>query len=186
MKETSFHPVPVSGDVLIADPHLRDPNFSQSLVFIQENDEEGAFGLILNRPVGKTVGDLIDDPDVPDVLKDLPLFFGGPVRTDQFLLALFVRNAGGYSVRCVLNPDGDEILEAVSKGLGQLRAFVGYAGWGTGQLGDEIVRGDWAVAEGDVIMVGNDPPPGLWELYQSRDRRWLHLRDRLPEKWGVN
>lgn len=186
MKETSSTPFPAPGDVLIARDRLLDPNFARSLVYIHAHDEQGALGLILNRPLGKTLGDIVTDAALPEFLRPLPLHFGGPVQNDQFLLALFTLDPGTHRFSCDINPEADEIREQVQSGHGILRAYIGYSGWGEGQLAGECARDDWVWTPSDAAMISSDSLRGLWELYHSGDTRWTALRDQFPREWGRN
>lgn len=186
MKETSPIRFPATGDVLVASPTLLDPNFAGSLVYLHDVDAEGSLGLILNRPLGKTLGDLLSHTELPDFLRPLPLFFGGPVHMDQFLLALFIRDPETHRLVCDVQPDAYEIQEHLAKNTGWLRAFIGYAGWSVGQLEEECRRADWITTPSDEEMVLNSLSAGLWRLYVSGDERWKLLRDRFPKQWGLN
>ncbi len=186
MKESSPTPFPTAGDVLIASPSLLDPHFVRSLVYLQESDPQGSLGFILNRPLGKTLGDLLSNSALPGFLKPLPLFFGGPVHMDQFMLALFTRTADGHRIRCELQPDAAEIDRHLSNNTGWLRAFIGYAGWTENQLQGECRQADWHWTRSDEEMVRNNLSEELWSLYASGDERWKSFRSRFPKNWGRN
>jgi len=186
MKETSPTALPNPGDVLIASPTLLDPNFVRSIVYLHEADSEGALGFILNRPLGKTLGDLLSCTELPGFLRPLPLFFGGPVHTDQFMLALFTRSGEDHRIHCDVQPDAAEIERHLANGTGWLRAFIGYAGWTEDQLYTECRQADWQWAESDEEMVRNSLADELWRLYASGDGRWKEFRARFPRQWGRN
>jgi len=186
MKEIESFSMPTAGDVLVAGPLLLDPNFARSLVFLHEVGDEGALGFILNRPLGKTLGDIVNEPGLPKFLEPLPLYFGGPVQSDQFMLVLFLREPGGHRIHCDLSPDADQISEALDEGTGWLRAYIGYSGWTPGQLETECLQKDWQCTPSDEIMVNQDHIHGLWDLYHRGDLRWQALRRHFPKSWGRN
>ena len=148
------------GCLLVASPRLLDPNFARTVVLVISHDAEGSFGLVLNRPLGAVLGDVL--PDVADGGRSIPVHQGGPVQTD---LAHFVSrcSAGetsllpGVSVGISL----EELLEQAAGGQ-PVRCFVGYSGWGAGQLEAETVEGSWIVAPARAEHVFDVPPDRLW------------------------
>lgn len=167
---------PAAREVLIASPALTDPNFARCLVYLQDHDAEGSLGFILNRPLGRNLSQLLPDAGLPD----LPLYFGGPVQTDQFLLVLFRCHPVTHRFECELNPPPETVADALNNPLCRLRAFIGYAGWTSGQLDSEIARRDWMWTATDEIMVSSAPTPNLWELLVVGDFRWQAHRHRFP------
>lgn len=156
----------LTGKLLIAMPGMADPRFERSVILICSYDERGAMGLILNRPM----------PDVPfsDLLhqlgitvspnmRDIPIGFGGPVEPGRgFVLhrAPVIGDAPEGSIRIsqdLAMTTTRDILQDFADGLGPEPAMLalGYAGWGPGQLDDEILENGWLTAErGDEILFG--------------------------------
>ena len=146
------------GDLLVATPSLLDPNFEHTVVLVLDLDEDGALGVVLNRPSSVPVAEVLPDwgalAAAPDVL-----FQGGPVATDSALAVGAARAwAAGTSLdqraevvgfRRLYDDVGIVDLDAptpiVAPALSGLRVFAGYAGWGLEQLSDEIVSGAWYV-----------------------------------------
>ncbi len=182
MKDPSCRRAPGAGDVLIASPSLEDPHFARSLVYLHTHGEEGSFGLILNRPLGRGFRDLLPDTTLPDV----PLHLGGPVQPDQFLLALFRCHPHTHRFHCELAPSPEGVAGSLEDPLCRIRAFVGYAGWSEGQLEEEIARNDWLWTTTDAMMVAGHPTPCLWELLVVGDYRWQRLREKIPGHPGRN
>ena len=126
------------GQLLLAGPGLVDPNFWRTVVLIVEHSDEGAFGLVLNRPSETTVGDAV--PEIEELVDpDEPLYIGGPVQpSGVVVLGQFEDPSDGV----LLAFDDVGVLgtgpapEERTLGLRSGRAFVGHAGWGSGQLDD--------------------------------------------------
>lgn len=137
---------------LIAMPSMTDPYFSGALVYVCEHTENGAMGLIVNRPIDMTVSVLFEKIDLPleiPDLADLPVYFGGPVMIDRgFVLH---RPAGNWQATLRvrdhdlgMTSSRDILVELGSKGEPRDTLIsLGYAGWGAGQLEDEIAQNTW-------------------------------------------
>ncbi|KRB77035.1 hypothetical protein ASE01_09740 [Nocardioides sp. Root190] len=143
------------GTLLLATPGLLDPNFADTVVLLLDVNEEGALGVVLNRPsvlpVSEVLGDWGDVVEEPEVL-----FQGGPVATDGALAVALAmpggEDAAGFNALWgrVGLLDLDTPLELVQGTVDRLRIFAGYAGWGAGQLQDEVAEGSWYVVPGEV------------------------------------
>ncbi len=166
--------------LLVATPALRDDNFVRTVVLLLDVDEDGALGVVLNRPspvlVSSVLGEwgrLVDEPGV--------LFEGGPVGSDGALAVALVRpGAGPGPYRRVAGSlalvDLDADVEAVAGALDALRVFAGYAGWGAQQLRDEIAEGSWHVVAAEPCDVFGARADGLWREVLRRQpgqRAWL-------------
>jgi putative transcriptional regulator len=156
-----------AGMLLVASPALLDPNFADSVVLLLDVDEGGALGVVLNRPSGVRVrdvlegwGEVVSEPDV--------LFQGGPVsvqgalavgavRTERDVPVGFREVEGGLGL-----VDLDTPLELVEGSLAHLRIFAGYAGWGADQLAGEIEEGSWYVVPAQASDVFRADTSGLW------------------------
>ena len=147
---------------LIAMPAMADPYFTRTLTYICEHNDQGALGVVVNRPIDMTLRSLFGRLSLPignDGIGDAPIYFGGPVQTDRgFVLheptgnwqsTLKVRDAVGLTT-------SKDILEAVGRGEGPKRLLVtlGYAGWSAGQLEHELGQNAWLSVEarGDKIL----------------------------------
>jgi putative transcriptional regulator len=125
------------GQVLIAAPELRDPAFAGTMIYMLAHDDEGALGVVLNRPRHQ-------------IRPGVMLWDGGPVGRDRvFVLHDDLSHPGSVVVNDVAVATEPALLNDLLDGESQLRAriFVGYAGWGPGQLAREIAAGAWIVAE---------------------------------------
>jgi putative transcriptional regulator len=146
---------------LIAMPSMADPYFAKSLTYVCEHNEQGALGVVVNRPIDMTLQALFERLSLTLKHKDLsgsPIYFGGPVQTDRgFVLheptgnwqsTLKVRDAIGLTT-------SKDILEAVGRGEGpqKLMVTLGYAGWSAGQLEHELGQNAWLTVEArDAII----------------------------------
>lgn len=152
----------LSHHFLIAMPAMTDPFFAKSLTYVCEHTEEGALGIVVNRPIDLTLGELFAQIKLPlgqDGLKNVPVHFGGPVQTDRgFVLhdpvghwqsTLSVNEKVGLTT-------SKDILQAVGEGLGPQKLLVtlGYAGWGQGQLEQELSQNAWLTvrASEDILF----------------------------------
>ncbi|HEY7333451.1 MAG TPA: YqgE/AlgH family protein [Bryobacteraceae bacterium] len=166
------------GKILVADRKLKDPNFERSVIYLITYDEKGAVGLILNRQTDTPVGKILSGVKGGAGRKDFA-FSGGPVETDS-ILALYrgaPKGKGAQRVSAEISAILDETaladaLAAPDGDRGALRFYLGYAGWGPGQLDAEIDAGGWYVIGGDAKMVFDDQPETLWDrLIRRKDQQ---------------
>lgn len=162
-----------AGMLLVATPALQDPNFADTVVLLLDVNDEGALGVILNRPLPIAVGDVLEQwGDVvaaPDVL-----FRGGPVSTDGAIAVARLRDpddapVGWRPVTPALGViDLDTPVELLDGSLAGMRVFAGYAGWGAEQLREEIAEGSWYVVSGNATDAFRGDPEGLWRDVMRR------------------
>ncbi|MGC9450958.1 MAG: YqgE/AlgH family protein [Oceanipulchritudo sp.] len=182
-------PTPVqslAGFLLGAHPGLLDPNFNQSVVLLSaHNPEDGALGVIINRPTGKTLGALREDLKTP-LMQNLPVYEGGPVSPAEILLAAWKWNIAKQNFRLFFGLDPQKLEELVrTDPTIEARAFLGYSGWGSGQLEKEIRSFDWAIGPFSRGF-GKLPPQQLWRtLLEAVRPEWGILAD-APEDPSVN
>jgi putative transcriptional regulator len=143
--------IDLSHHFLIAMPAMTDPVFAKSLTYVCEHNEQGALGIVVNRPISLTLGELFAQLKLqlnPTELEHLPVHFGGPVQTDRgFVLH---EPAGEWQSTLVIKgrvgmTTSKDILEAVGMGKGPRNILVtlGYAGWAQGQLEYELSQNAW-------------------------------------------
>jgi len=157
------------GQLLIAGPGLFDPNFRRTVILIGEHNEEGALGVVLNRPAPVLAAEVVP-PLAPLVSGDDPIFVGGPVQPEAaVVLAEFVdASVAGLSVMGAIGfLMGDVAAEAVA-GVRRARIFAGYAGWGPGQLEAELEAGGWIVEPALEEDVFTGEPEALWSSVLRR------------------
>jgi len=173
----AFHSL--QGQLLLDGGRLHDSFFHHSVVLICQHDAQGAFGLILNRPGGASVGDAVVANLAP-IVKEKMLYIGGPVQpaTLSFLHSdVFVPHANvmpnlnlGHSIESLM-----DLGESYSSTL-KLRLFAGYAGWSPGQLEQELARKDWLVHPATLDLVFPPQPDQLWrQILRQKEGplRWL-------------
>ncbi len=153
--------VNLTNHFLIAMPSMVDPYFSRTLTYICEHNDQGALGLVVNRPIDMTLAALFERLSLETGARGLtetPVYFGGPVQTDRgFVLHMPV---GGWNSTLTVHDrlgltTSRDILEAVSRGAGPERIIVtlGYSGWAAGQLEHELKQNAWlTVAAQDAII----------------------------------
>jgi len=136
---------------LLAMPALEDPNFHRTLTYVCDHSEHGAMGLVVNRPLAITVGEVLQhlemEPEAAGIAQQ-PVFYGGPVETERGFI--IHSPPGGWESTLHLSDTlavttSRDILEATARGEGPERALValGYSGWGAGQIEAEIAQNAW-------------------------------------------
>lgn len=136
---------------LIAMPHMGDPRFAQTLIYLVEHNQDGAMGLIVNRPNGLNLADILEQlrPDEPPTTlsRALPIFAGGPVQVDRgFVLhPIDARFQATLTLGTLGMTTSQDVLFAIADGQGPQQHLIalGYAGWGQGQLEAELVDNAW-------------------------------------------
>jgi len=160
----------LQGQLLIAIPTLGDPNFAGTVVLITEHSDEGAMGLVLNRPLGVTVASAV--PILTEfVTDDASVHFGGPVQPEAVMaLGDFVDGercaAIAFGSVGFLPADADETLDPTT--LVRARVFAGYAGWSAGQLEDELEDEAWVLVEAETDDCFTEDPAVLWRTTLRR------------------
>jgi putative transcriptional regulator len=176
----------LSGSLLVAHPALLDPNFRKTVLFLSKHDaEEGSFGLILNRPADRLVGDVLPMKPLGE-LGRVPVFLGGPVQQDQLIFASFRWHAETDRMECqhhLLINEAQEIIE--DSGV-IVRAFIGYAGWTKGQLEGELAQKAWMLSRAvpDVLEIAKCPT--LWRDVTSSFGPWFRLVAEAPDDPSEN
>lgn len=171
----------LKGRLLISSGGLFDPNFRHTVVLMGEHNEEGALGVVLNRPLEVTVEDAVP-PLGRLVAEGQPLYQGGPVQpTSPVLLAEFahvdladlpVFERVGFLV-------GD-VPADLRPGVLRARVYAGYSGWGPGQLEREMAENSWIVADPVVDDVFTDEPESLWKRILRRKGPEYHRLSEMP------
>ena len=176
------------GKLIVAGPKLYDPNFHRTVVLICEHTDDGALGLIVNRPTPVEVGDAV--PELGELLGPTDrLFAGGPVQPQSIVLlaeledppeeALMVTGDVGLVLQGV---DLEDLAAMARRG----RAFLGYAGWGPGQLEDELERDDWIVLDAEPNDAFADDAEAMWGRVLARNGGEYALLATMPPDPTLN
>lgn len=186
MREFGSSSISLGGSLLIAHPNLLDPNFRKTAIFLSTADpEEGSFGLVLNRPSGRSVADVLPGQELGD-LGGVPVFIGGPVATDQLIFAAFRWDSQLKTMECRHHLVMDEVQAEIAARKTTVRAFIGYAGWSKGQLEAELAQHAWLIAKPDreVLRLGRSPT--LWRELTSGFGPWFRLVAEAPDDPSCN
>jgi len=176
----------LEGALLIAHPNLLDPNFRRTVLYMVSYEaKEGALGVVLNRPSGKTVEDVLTVPDLGP-LGHIPVFFGGPVSRDRLSFAVFEWEGASQTVACRLNVELDEAKALAAEGEGVVRAFVGYAGWTGGQLEGELEQKAWVVQKPDREVLDPESCKPMWSNIMRTYGPWFRLLASAPDDPSLN
>lgn len=160
----------LNGHLLVAAPELIDPNFDRTVVLIVRHDENGALGLVLNRPTRTRITEVWRQISTTDCARDGLLYHGGPCESDLMFLhdrrdldqfdvlpgTLFFSCAHDHAERLVTEADG------------RVRAFVGHSGWAPGQLESELRSGSWLTIEATAA-----------DAFRAEEQLWDDVRRRI-------
>jgi putative transcriptional regulator len=180
-------PESLRSHLLIASPRLAD-YFQRTVVLVLEHNEDGAMGVVLNRPSVVTVAEAVPQLE-PAVEAAQPIYIGGPVQPSSIVfLAEFLdpEPAGLLVLGRIGFPAPDADMEDLTRATARSRVFAGYAGWGQGQLDAELEQGDWILdtaLPGDVF---SDEPAELWSEVLKRKGGSYALVARMPADPSVN
>jgi putative transcriptional regulator len=196
---------PAKGRLVVASPALEDPNFHRTVVFLLAADDDGALGVVLNRPSETAIDEVV--PHWGAHASEPPvLFVGGPVQPNAAICVGRTHNGERpHPTVSPLDDDDEAESEGFSPLIGDLgtvdlnrepdeiglsfaglRVFTGYSGWGPGQLEEEIEAGAWFVVEGRQADVLCDEPGDLWERVLRRQGGWLAVLARHPVDASLN
>ena len=174
-----------AGSLLVAHPNMLDPNFRRSVLFISAHDpDDGALGVIINRPLDKKVAEVVTDVP-PEGLEDVPVFFGGPVGRNQLMFATFEwRKGEGLK----LNPsvDADQASAQLGPDGMSICAFIGYAGWSAGQLEAEMKEKAWIIQEPSRTALKPERLSRLWFEIMRGLGPWYKMLAAAPDDPSLN
>lgn len=157
---------PSKGILLIANPFLKDPNFSRTVIFLCEHTEEGSFGFVLNKKYPKSLEELVPDLNATG----FPVYQGGPVQKDalHFLHQYPQLISGGEKIMenvfwggnfesLLINLKNNDINRD------RIRFFIGYSGWSQGQLSAELKEESWLTVKATRKLVFDTKPEDIWK-----------------------
>jgi len=160
---------------LIAMPALEDPNFFHSVTYICEHNDQGAMGIVINHPTDLSLGTVLEHMDIEadESAAAVPVYHGGPVQTDR---GFVLHNPAGQWSSSMAVAEGvqvttsRDILEALARHEGPEHFLValGYAGWGEGQLEQEIAENAWLTTPADPDILFRLPVEQRWQAAAAR------------------
>ena len=171
----------LTGQLLIAAPTIGDPRFSHTVILMVRHDREGAFGIVINRPVGESsIASLLEaaGEDVSGISGSVKIFSGGPVQQELG----FVVHSVEYRLDETLEVDGRvamtanrQVLRDIGHNRGPVKSLfaLGYAAWGPGQIESELAHHDWFTTPAEPTLIFDDDRANLWEDAMARRTRDL-------------
>ena len=163
-----------SNHFIISMPHMNDPIFSKSLIYICEHDNDGAMGLIINKPmISENAADIIQQTGLAQIKPPPDIYFGGPVNLEMGLIL----HDANYNIEGTLTisksvalTSNKQIVLDLKNGGGpdEFRFSFGYAGWGKGQIEREIENGDWLLMPADDNFIFSIPNTDKWQKAASK------------------
>lgn len=176
-----------TGDILIAEPFMKDPNFKRTVILLTEHNKEGSFGLVLNKPSVFSVNEMLHN--FPKIRAQM--YLGGPVGIDRlnFLHAYgeLIPNSMHVIDNLYWNGDYDALKEGISNRTilpHNVKFFIGYSGWGPEQIDDEMEENSWIVSRGYRPIFRN--PDQMWQDILSKMGGKYKLMSNYPEDPSLN
>lgn len=179
---------PAKGKILISEPFLNDPNFKRTIILLTEHNEEGSVGFVLNKPTEYNINMVVDFPDFAS-----RIFYGGPVQvnTIQFIFRGENIIEGSSEIIPGLYWGGSfeilkKLIEANEVKPEDFRFFIGYSGWGEGQIEDEMKMNSWIIADTTIESIFSEEPDKLWrDTLKGMGKKFAILAS-FPENPSVN
>ena len=173
------------GQLLLADPSLRNDTFCRTVLLITTHGTDvGAHGYVLNRPLGQSVGELLPGAEFGP-LAEIPVFIGGPVEPEQLMFASFVWDKNQEIIRWETHLDTDEAIARLEAGR-LVRGFAGYSGWSSGQLEGELKRRSWIACAAKCTVLRSQHVETLWRDILSELGPFYRLIAHSPEDPSLN
>jgi putative transcriptional regulator len=174
-----------AGSLLVAHPSMLDPNFRRAVLFISAHTaDDGALGVSLNRPLEQQVSDVVTETPLI-ALETVPVLFGGPVGRDRLIFASLEWKTG-EGQKLNHNVDVEEANEKLGKDPNSVRAFIGYVGWGAGQLEAEMKQNAWVIRKPNRSTMKLDRLPRLWYDIMRRLGPCFKLLAAAPDDPSLN
>jgi putative transcriptional regulator len=179
----------LKGQLILDQGKLQGSFFHRTVVLVCEHNEEGAFGLVLNRTTPNKVGDALV-ANLPETLKELPLFAGGPVQPQalSFLHADSYLPEANVLPNLMLEHSLDALLdlgESFSP-TRQTKIFAGYSGWSPGQLDDEMKRDAWMTHPASLELIFHPQPAEIWKMILRSKGAKFRLLSESPDDLSWN
>lgn len=162
---------PAQGRILVSEPFLKDFYFKRSIVLLAEHNDDGTFGLVLNKPTDIKLSEIINDESfkIPEDF-DNTVYLGGPVKTDSLF---FIHTRNDLITNCIKIIEGlfwggdinlvNHLIETKALTKNDIRFYIGYSGWEPKQLDHELEEHSWVVSNTSVDFILKNPPDMLWK-----------------------
>jgi putative transcriptional regulator len=175
----------LAGQLLLAHPLLRDPNFRRTVVLLSGHDADGAMGVVLNRPLGRPLGELNTEFALSP-LAAVPLYQGGPVDPAHLILVTWQWVPAEHAFQLSFGLEVAKAATLVGRPGLTMRAFLGYSGWSKGQLENELRQNTWITTpvEGDWLLKHDGVP--LWRNLLAHLEPELKVLADAPDDPTVN
>jgi putative transcriptional regulator len=175
----------LKGSLILADPSLRDPNFFRSVLLLTEHrHDHGAHGYILNRPLGKKVSEVLASDDFSG-LHDVPIFIGGPVSQEHLTFVSLTWQPSSHELAFATHLSTEEAKRRRAEGQ-TIRAFIGYSGWGEGQLEAELRKKAWITRKPEAAILRGSKGEDLWNRLLSSMGPYYRMLANSPEDPSLN
>jgi len=167
-----------AGQLLVAPRDPPDPHFAETVILLVQHDEEGAVGLMINRRTRVPISEALDRSGVANGRSE-PIYMGGPVELSGVLALLRSHSAPEDATQIFADVYAISTKSLLEKTLAskadssQFRVYLGYCGWGAGQLENEVKRGGWHVFDGDASLVFDSDPATVWQRLIARTEMQL-------------
>jgi putative transcriptional regulator len=169
---------PAGGMLLLSEPFLLDPNFNRTVVLLTEHNQQGTIGFVLNRPIELEIKDVLP----VETILEIPLFYGGPVQNNTLHFIHRDASLAGTSARIgddiYWGGDFDEVQRRIEENtlkVEDFRFFLGYSGWGAGQLDEELESGSW------IVTLATRP--AVFEM--DKEKMWRHILNDMGGAYRV-
>jgi putative transcriptional regulator len=185
MHEEDSGQITLEGSLILAAPNLQEPTFRHSVLLLTEHGpEHGALGYILNRPLGKSVGDLLPDAEFKE-LADIPVYIGGPVSTEHLTFSSLGWSEEEEKLQYTTHLSARQAIRHIKEGF-SIRAFVGYSGWAKGQLENELLQKAWITHKPEKQVVETEDLGTLWNRMLREISPWHSIMANEPDDPWLN
>ncbi|MCZ6671406.1 MAG: YqgE/AlgH family protein [Verrucomicrobia bacterium] len=186
MEDIGNFPENYSGTLLVSHPRLLDPNFKRTVVLLSAHSkEDGALGVILNRPTEKCLGE-IEEKFAFGQLSQVPIYKGGPVATDQILLVAWIWAEADSTFKLFFGINPERAAELMEFSGATVRAYQGYSGWSGGQLEDEMEQESWILSQVKNQFVDELDGDSLWRKFLLDQGPKFQLDAHAPDDPSLN
>ncbi len=175
----------LAGQLLLAHPALRDPNFRRTVILMSAHSPEGAMGVVLNRPLDRQLGEL-NSSFALSPLAGVPLYCGGPVEPEQLIIVSWQWMPADHALQLQFGIEPEKAGSLLGNPGVTLRAFLGYSGWGDGQLENEMKHQTWLITPVQGEVLGQGDGVALWRTLLGAIDPELKLLANEPEDTSLN